>query len=129
MEPNSKSSPKYPVPPLLQGILSQSLYNTCVRVKSWTLFKRDKRRKLPFAITGTIEIYKNMVHSAMCASTMQDPYTGDTLDCGLIAKWVPAKAKGDSQYIRQFYLLPTVDHIDPDSQELRFEICSWKINC
>jgi hypothetical protein len=80
------SSPKYPVPPLLQGIFLQSQYNTWLREKSWALFKRDKRRKLPFAITGTIELYKNMVHSAICASTMQDPYTGDMLDCGLITR-------------------------------------------
>ena len=34
---------------------------------------------------------------------MRDPYTGETLQGELIDKWDPAAAKGNSDYIEQFY--------------------------
>ncbi len=30
--------------------------------------------------------------------------------------------------MKEFFLLPVADHIDPDSDELEFEICSWIVN-
>ena len=65
---------------------------------------------------------------AVIKTGLYDPYTGNALRWDRIGKWDPGKAKGNPAYKRQFDLLPTADHIDPDARELEFEICSWLSN-
>jgi hypothetical protein len=122
-EPDSSHAPetRYPLPEFLEGIITQVKYNGWLRTKAWGLLRRDRRRKLPFALNADITLYKDMVHKAICAAGTQDPYTGETLQWELIDKWDPAAAKGNSDYIKQFYLLPTVDHVDPCAVTLEFE--------
>jgi hypothetical protein len=121
-------APHYPLPPYLQGRITQTRYDNWLRVKSWALLKRDRKRKRPYATPGSITMYKDAVQAAVWASGVTDPYTGDALAWELIDRWDPARAKGDSDYIRQFFPMPTIDHIDPYADTLAFEICSWQVN-
>jgi hypothetical protein len=43
----------------------------------------------------------------------------------LIGKWVAAPTVA-AEHVRDFALLPTAGHTDPDF--LEFEICSWLVN-
>jgi hypothetical protein len=119
----------FPLPQFLQGLLTPAAYDNWVRVKAWALFKRDKRRKLPVALKSTIVQYKETVNGAVGASGPLDPYTGDKLKWDLISTWDPQSAKSDADYVKQFYLMPTIDHVDPRGNALAFEICSWEVNC
>ena len=49
-----------------------------------------------------------------------DPYTGELMNWKLISKWDTSHDQPGG-YKKQFALMPTVDHIDPDMME--FEIC------
>jgi len=119
----------FPLPGILQGLLTPVAYDDWVRVKAWALYKRDKKRGLPAALNGSIGLYKETVNGSVAASGPLDPYTGDILAWNLIGAWDPEKAKIDCGYVKQFYLMPTVDHIDPCADTLAFEICSWEVNC
>jgi len=69
------------------------------------------------------------MHAAICANGLRDPFTGEIMRWDLISTWDPAKAKDLSDEMKQQYnLLPTIDHVDPYGTELKFEICSWRIN-
>ena len=58
-----------------------------------------------------------------------DPYTGDELRWDLIGAWDTGSVHDDSgKYKKQFALMPTVDHIDPEATILELEICSWQSN-
>jgi len=50
------------------------------------------------------------------------------LQCDLIETWGNAAPKGGPNPEEEFSLLPTVDHTDPASPDLEFEICSWLVN-
>jgi hypothetical protein len=119
----------YPVPEVLEGLLTPAEYNELVRVKAWALLKRDRKRKLPGVLTSSIELYKETVNSAFAAGGLFDPYTGETLEWKLVRTWDPKKAKNDPDYEKQFYLMPTIDHIDPYGDVLAFAVCSWEVNC
>ncbi|MGB7568919.1 MAG: hypothetical protein WBM07_13745 [Chitinivibrionales bacterium] len=119
----------FPLPGILQGLLTPAAYDDWVRVKAWALYKRDKKRGLPAALNVSIGLYKETVNGAVAASGPLDPYTGVALAWDLIGAWDPEKAKTDCGYVKQFYLMPTVDHIDPRADTLAFEICSWEVNC
>lgn len=62
------------------------------------------------------------------AGGQTDPFTGDTLRWDLIHKWNDLDNKGHDNFIKEFSLLPTVDHKDPNAKDVEFEICSWLIN-
>jgi hypothetical protein len=103
----------FPLPALLTGLMSPAEYNELVRVKAWALLKRDRKRKLPLALTNSIASYKAMVNSAIAAGGPFDPYTGERLRWDQIGTWDPKKAKNDHEYEKLFYLMPTIDHVDP----------------
>ena len=47
----------------------------------------------------------------------------------LIGTWDSAKGShGGDAFKKAYYLLPTVDHLDPEGKDIRFEICFWQIN-
>jgi len=118
----------FTLPPFLQGIIEPAGYNYWVRIKAWDLLKRDRKRKFPYALLSTVNQYKEAIHDAVMQSSSTDPYSGDTLVWRLIGTWDPNQAKKDPQYEKQFYLMPTIDHINPYANFLAFEICSWEIN-
>jgi hypothetical protein len=89
------------------------------------IYKRDLARSRPFALSGSVSLYKQNIHEAVVNSGGIDPYTGELLRWDLIGTWYEEPAK---TFDRAFFLLPTVDHTDPASDVLDFEICSWLVN-
>lgn len=121
-------APPLVLPPFLEGVVTAELYNDCMFERARLLLKRDKRRKKPYAINADWRLYRDKIQSAVLACGQYDPYSGDALRWDLIKTWNPEKSNDDPDYFRTFYLLPTVDHLDPESKVIRFEICSWQIN-
>jgi hypothetical protein len=118
----------FPLPAYLIGTITAAAYNIWVRVKAWGLLKRDKKRKLPVALKSSVVLYKETMNNAVEAGGLLDPYTGDRLAWEQISTWDPKKAKNNPEYEKQFYFMPTIDHIDPYGDALAFEICSWQVN-
>jgi hypothetical protein len=121
-------APKYPVPSYLAAKTSQADYDTLLNNKSANLLRKDKRRKRPCSRNATLSMYKAKMHQAVCEGTVLDPYTGDPLRWDQIHLWNSEKNKGRGGFEKQFYMLPTIDHRDPLSETIDFEICSWLIN-
>jgi len=116
------------VPDVLKSKVSQATYREWLNVKASSLRKRDLRLKKPFAAATPRGVYMQKLHEAVAAAGLVDPYSGDSLRWDQIGTWDPQEAKGNPAYKRQFALLPTADHIDPDAPMLAFEICSWVSN-
>jgi hypothetical protein len=129
MESLPTDSPPLVPPPFLEGIVSAGLYNDWAYGRARQLLKRDKRRKKPYAKDADWRLYREKIHGAVLSGGLSDPYSGDALRWDLIKTWDPRKSKDDPDFFRHFYLLPTVDHIDPESAVLEFEMCSWIVNC
>jgi hypothetical protein len=119
---------KYPLPSYLVGQTSQSDYNRWIEGKSETIFESDLLYKRPCALAAPPEIYRQKMHNAVVKRGDRDPYTGDLLRWNQIHTWDNIKDKGHINYLKEFSLLPTVDHIDPYALDLEFEICSWLSN-
>jgi hypothetical protein len=135
---------KYPIPEILTGICDAKAYHKWLDCKADALQKRDKQLGRAVASTCSQAIYKEKIHAAVLASDGSDPYTGDALRWDLMGKWdenkkLPAiglvrsaaaktKKKSYGAMRKEFFLLPVVDHIDPESDVLEFEICSWIVN-
>jgi hypothetical protein len=135
---------KYPLPPILNGICDAKAYHKWLECKADALQKRDKQLNRPCAWKFSQAQYKEKIHNALLVSDGTDPYTGDRLRLDLMGKWDenanrPAalarppkrRRKASTSYgavMKEFFLLPVADHIDPDSDELEFEICSWIVN-
>jgi hypothetical protein len=131
---------KYPLPPVLAGICSAPKYHKWLRCKADQLQKRDKKLNRPYAKKLSQADYKMKIHEAVMENDGLDPYTGDRLRWDLMGKWdsnkdSPLKAfRASSQSNRframkeEFFLLPVVDHVDPDALEPEFEIVSWIVN-
>jgi hypothetical protein len=124
-----KPQPKFPVPPIFADQCTQEDYNKTLTKRSKTLFKRDKKKKMPWVSTSSAAIYRAKMHEAFSNAGLNDPYTGDKIGYNLIGKWDPNLAYfGKDKYLKQFATLPSVDHKDPNSQTLEFEICTWQVN-
>jgi hypothetical protein len=120
---------KYPVPSFLNGICTESTYSRWLDVKSNSLFQRDEERNKPYVHGISPVQYRQLIHQAVIATGLYDPYTGEAMRWDLIGTWDSASAHaGHGTYKRQFALMPTVDHTDPESDTLSFEICSWQVN-
>jgi hypothetical protein len=131
---------KYPLPPILAGICSAPKYHKWLRCKADQLQKRDKKLNRPYAKKLSQADYKMKIHTAVMNNDGLDPYTGDTLRWDLIGKWddnkeLPLKTRrgfsGSARYRamkKEFFLLPVIDHVDPDASELVFEVVSWIVN-
>jgi hypothetical protein len=120
--------PKYPLPAFLIGIMTLLQYDKWLQVRAESLFKLDKARKRPYAIAGSIPMYKEKIHEAVLKNGTIDPFMGDPLNWELVQKWDSTKDKGHGNFLKEFYFMPTVDHIDPYGDTLEFEICSWLSN-
>jgi hypothetical protein len=122
------SNLRYIVPPDLAGIFTQTQYCRWLRKKALSVMVRDRRSKRPCALNMTISDYEQRIHAAVCANALTDPFTGDTLAWNLVGLYDPTHTRKDVGYFKRFWLLPSVDHVDPDSDILDFEICSWLVN-
>jgi hypothetical protein len=120
---------KYLLPDFLKGRCTLATYKKWLYVRARELFNKDLLRKKPYAVTGSVPFYKMLIHQAVNCGGRTDPFTGDTLQWELIGTWnssVPTSH--DPAVMKKFALLPTVDHIDPASDSLEFEICSFQNN-
>jgi hypothetical protein len=122
------SKPRYPLPVYLEGTWTQGEYCAWVHEKGEEVYLRDILRKCPFAVKGCQLVYRDNINGAAVASNGIDPFTGDRFQWDLVHKWDPIKARGDIAFQRQFYLMPTVDHIDPFSASLELELCTSQTN-
>jgi hypothetical protein len=116
---------KYPLPCFLEGIITPSVYYKFLASRARTLLFRDRKRNKPFAVTATKAQYRSLIHDAVMRNGQTDPYTGETLDWGLIGAMKEDPALRDI-FEKKFALMPTVDHIDPD--KLEFAIVSLLVN-
>jgi hypothetical protein len=121
------SPAKYFLPDFLEGICTQDQYRRWLDGRAGKLFSADKRLKRPYAQPGAKWYYKQKINEAALQGRL-DPFTGEVLRWELIGTWDPTKKDPDNASVRNFRLLPTVDHVDPESDALEFEICSWRIN-
>lgn len=119
---------KYFVPPSIAGMTSQKDYDEWLDEKTGELIELDKKRKRPYDVPGANHVYKEKIHNGVLANGLTDPFTGEAYRWDLTHKWKTTKGTGHSNIEREFFLLPTVDHIDPYSDELNLEICSWIAN-
>jgi|WetSurMetagenome_2_1015567.scaffolds.fasta_scaffold92801_3 hypothetical protein len=121
----ASTSAKYQLPAFLEGQCTHAVYFKWLTNKADTLLKRDRKHGKPYAMDITKSMYKEKIHKAVVDSGQYDPYTGDLLKWELISTWDTSHEQPGG-YKKQFSLMPTVDHIDPDM--LEFEICSWQTN-
>jgi hypothetical protein len=118
-----------PLPSFLNGTCTDSEYRRWLRRKAVALFRRDKMRKIPFALESSFAVYRQLIHRAVMESGLYDPYTGDQLRWDLIGDWDSKAAHEQGRaYIKEFALMPTIDHLNPGSETIEFEICSWQVN-
>jgi putative endonuclease len=124
---------KYLPPPWLENIFTVAEYEHLLDERAEDIYRRDLAAKRPYALAGSKAFYKEQIHKAIWENGEKDPYTGDTLDWTLVGKWDSRKNKAPAKlsagrFSKAFYLLPVVDHIDPNAPQLAFEICSWIVN-
>jgi hypothetical protein len=120
---------KYLLPDFLQGRCSLATYRKWLYVRARELFNKDLLRKKPYALTGNVPFYKMLIHQAVNNGGQTDPFTGDSLKWELIGTWNSSVSTShDPGVLKKFALLPTVDHVDPASHVLEFEICSFDVN-
>jgi hypothetical protein len=69
---------------------------------------------------------QSKINAAVIAAGLLDPFTGETMKWELIGTW----DDNDQSFAKKkdFYLMPTVDHVDPYADVLELEICSCRIN-
>ena len=117
---------KYELPPFLEGTVTRRVYVQWLHRKARAHARRDRRRW-----TRTIHVsdYKEAIHHAVLRSGGGDSYTHESLVWSLLSEWDNREAQRQgSKYKRRFALLPTVDHVDPESTEADFRICGWRTN-
>ena len=117
---------KYELPRFLEGTLTRQVYVRWLHRKAQALARRDRKR---WKRTISASDYKQAIHHAVLRSDGQDFYTHDPLDWSLLSEWDNREAqRRGGKYKRDFDLLPTVDHMDPESTEADFRICGWRTN-
>jgi hypothetical protein len=123
---------KYLLPVFLQGRCTLATYRKWLYVRARELLRRDRLLKRPYALNdlaGNVPYYKMLIHQAVNRGGQTDPFTGDSLKWELIGTWNSSiPTSHDPAVMEKFALLPTVDHIDPASDVLAFEICSFDVN-
>jgi hypothetical protein len=97
-----------------------------LKAKANAHVRRDKKR----GYSGcTVAQYKQQIRAAVAAGGDKDYYTGEVLDwCRASTYENLASREGKVKYKKTFALLPTVDHALNDNGNLKFVICSWRVN-
>jgi hypothetical protein len=128
MLPKTKTTPLYEFPAFLKGVCAPAVYRKWLDTRAKQEYKRDVALKRPCAAAESKTLYKQAIHDAVVAGNALDPFTGSALQWDLIETWGNAAPRYKTNREKEFSLLPTVDHIDPSSPVLGFEICSWLVN-
>lgn len=116
----------YELPPFLDGLVDREHYLRWLRRKAAAHLKRDRKRGNMVA-DGTS--YRRGIHKAVLRSNGEDEYTGRCLRWDLISQYDNDSAAAKRrEYKREFYDLPTIDHIGDGLGEAYFSICSWQVN-
>ncbi len=117
---------KYELPGFLVGVVTQAKYDRWLQRKAVAHVRRDRQRGNRGA---KIAEYKVAIHNAVIRSDGLDAYTKEKLHWNLLSKWSNEEAKNRGrQHKREFYLLPTVDHVGDGSGEPEFKICAMLTN-
>jgi hypothetical protein len=123
-----KAPALYFPPSFLEGIMTVDQYRNRLESKSHHMFVKDKRRKRKCVSGRTCAEYKMAMHLAICANGLLDPFTGEPMDWSLFGV-DPKKATGENRdFMKKYGLMPTIDHKDPYSDGLDFEVCSYLVN-
>lgn len=118
---------KYSLPECLLGRCTQPQYTKWLQRRAVAHVRRDKKR--PGARSITISKYKEAIHKAVCSGGDRDYYTGEPLDWSIISKYRNKDSKrGKKKYKQQLVSLPSVDHTLDKKGNLKFVICSWRVN-
>lgn len=116
---------KHPLPPFLEGVVTDEVYERWLRRKAVAHVKRDRGR----GRACTIANYKEAIHAAVVTSNGVDAYTGEELAWSLISTYKNDDSqKGRHAYKAGLALLPTVDHHQADVHDANFKICAWRTN-
>lgn len=116
----------YPLPPFLEGRISEAAYRRWLRHKCAAHVKRDRKRSA-HEITGLD--YRTKMHAAVCTSAGRDFYTGEELRWDLIGTYSNDESKaGRSNYKSGMALLPTIDHVLMEDGTYDFVVCAWRTN-
>jgi len=117
---------KYQLPEFLEGVITQEKYERWLQRRSIAHVRRDKRRGNSDA--KNVE-YKIAIHDAIIQSKGLDVYTKEELDWSLLGKWDNEEAKKRGRHHkREFYRLPSVDHIGDGHGKPEFKICAMLTN-
>lgn len=119
-------APRYEPPKFLSRSTNQPAYTRWLQRKATAHARRDRAR---WGCPVSISKYKLAIHDAVLRSKGRDFYTGERLAWHLISRYDNQASKsGGTRYKNKFALLPTVDHVDPQSRRPDFQICSWRTN-
>jgi hypothetical protein len=122
------TSPKrWLLPGYMQGRCTLDQFRRWIFSHAAQILSRDKKLLRPYALDGCMELYKQIIYEA-AQNAVYDPFTGELLQWELINRWDPRKKTPSGHSVRDFRLLPTADHVDPASDVLDIEICSWFMN-
>ena len=118
---------KYELPQFLEDTaVTRQVYVRWLHRKAQALARRDRKR---WKQTVRTSAYKEAIHRAVLRSDGRDFYTHELLDWSLLSEYDNQESQREgSKYKRRFALLPTVDHVDPESTEAHFRICGWRTN-
>jgi hypothetical protein len=117
---------KYQIPEFLVGVISQEKYERWLHRKALQHVRRDRHRGNRAAKN---EEYKIAIHRAIMESGGVDAYTKESLDWKLLGKWDNEEAKKRGrEHKKEFYLLPSVDHIGDGRGKPSFKICAMLTN-
>lgn len=118
---------KYEQPPFLGNtVVTRQAYVRWLHRKARTHARRDSKR---WGCTIRVSCYKEAIHQAVLESKGRDFYTHEELDWSLISKYDNRESQSEgAKYKKGLALLPTVDHMNPESREADFRICGWRTN-
>ena len=116
----------YDLPGFLDGVVTREVYVRWLRRKAATHLRRDRKRGNSVADGAA---YRRAIHAAVTRSVGRDEYTGQPLRWDLISQYDnDESATTRRDYKRQFYDLPSVDHVGDGLGAPDFAICSWRVN-
>ena len=105
------------------------MYIKWLNKRARQLHDRDLAQGRPYGIAGSRASYKAAIHAAVIATGLWDPYTGDRMKWELIGTWDTSNVPDNVYLDKGYYLMPTVDHVDPWADVLHLQVCTWRTNC
>jgi hypothetical protein len=127
LHPFPESPKRWFLPPYLEGRCTLEQFRRWIFSHAATLLSGDRKLGRPWALDACMGLYKQIIYAA-AQNAIYDPFTGELLQWELINKWNPRKKDPSAHSVKKFRLLPTADHVDPASDVLDIQICSWFMN-